>query len=103
MATVRALIMHPTISSSAPNRGLPPAARKAEKRAKGRAKRVWEILMSAAKSWSFPNADCGLRIADWAVAVVMFVDRVVVSSHFRCRWRAWAWRERARPQFHPAN
>src|SRR5205085_195900 len=40
------------------------AARKVARMAQGRAKRVWEILMSAAKRESLEIADCGLRVAD---------------------------------------
>src|SRR5882672_7804953 len=49
MATVRAVTMQRRMRRSWPILGRPLAARKAERSAKGRAKRVWESLMSEAK------------------------------------------------------
>src|SRR5947209_3210668 len=49
MATVRAVIMQRRMRSSLPGPGQPLAARNVESRAKGRAKRVWESLISLAR------------------------------------------------------
>src|SRR5438876_5675916 len=65
MATVRAVIMQRRIRRSFPVPGQPLAARKAERRAKGRAKRVWESLMSLARVESFwPRPDLPRRHED---------------------------------------
>jgi hypothetical protein len=55
MATVRAVTMQRRMSRSWPVWDRPLAARKVERRAKGRAKRVWESLMSAARREKTPR------------------------------------------------
>jgi hypothetical protein len=68
MAVVRAVTMQARMRRRAPVGGRPWAARKVERRAKGRAKIVWEILMSAAKRESFWGREEGGRVV-WVLGL----------------------------------